>query len=79
MIYSKPLREYRKAKFKIEYRVCISKYDLPFGKGDKSQITQKVLEIVAFASKRPPTYAIKDDQDGIIRGKFNQKELNKLI
>ena len=28
ILYSKPLREYRKPKFKIRDKVCISKYDL---------------------------------------------------
>ena len=37
--YSKPLREFRKLKFKIEDRVRISKYDLLFRKGYKSQFT----------------------------------------
>ena len=55
-LYSKPLREFRKPKFKIGYRVCISKYDLPFRKGYKPEFTQEILEIVAISSKRPPTY-----------------------
>ena len=35
ILYSKPLREFRKPKFKVEDRVRISKYDLPFRKGYK--------------------------------------------
>ena len=78
ILYSKPLREVRKAKFKIGDRVRISNYDLPFSKGYKPQFTQEVFEIVAISGK-PPTYTIKDEQDEILRGKFYQKELIKVI
>ena len=44
--YSKPLREFRKPKFKIEDRVRISKYDLPFRKGYKPQFTIETFEVV---------------------------------
>ena len=79
ILYSKPLREFKKPPFKIGDRVRISKYDLPFRKGYKPQFTREVFEIVAIATKKPPTYTIKDEQDEIIRGKFYQKELNKVI
>ena len=79
ILYSKPLREFRKPKFKIGDRVRISKYDLAFRKGYKPQFTQEVFEIVTFSSRKPPTYTIKDEQDEIIRGKFYQKELIKVI
>ena len=62
ILYSKPLREYKKPKFGIGARVCISKYDLPFRKGYKPQFTQRNFEIVAIATKKPPTYTIKDKQ-----------------
>ena len=78
-LYSKPLREYKKPKFKIGDRVRISKYDLPFHKGYKPQFTREVFEIVAIATQKQPTYTIKDEQDEIIQGKFYQKELNKVI
>ena len=51
ILYSKPLREFRKPKFKFGDRVRISKYDLPFRKGYKPQFTKKVFEIVAISSK----------------------------
>ena len=79
ILYSKPLREFRKPQFKIGDRVRISKYDLPFRKVYKPQFTQEVFEIVAITSRKPPTYTIKDEQDEIIRGKFYQKELVKVI
>ena len=78
-IYSKPLREYRKPKFGIGDRVCISKYDLPFRKGYKPQITQEFFEIVAIATKKPATYTIKDEQEKVIREKFYEKELIRVI
>ena len=79
ILYSKPLREFRKPKFKLGDRVGISKYDLPSRKGYKPQFTKEVFEIVAISSRKPPTYTIKDEQDEIIRGKNYQKELIKVI
>ena len=75
ILYSKPLREYKKPTFKTGDRVRISKYDLLFRKGYKPQFTREVLEIVANATRKLPTYTIKDEQDESIRGKFYQKEL----
>ena len=79
ILYSKPVREFRKSKIKIGEKVRISKYDLPFRKGFKPHFTREVFEIVAFCSSKPPTDTIKDEQDEIIRGKFYQKELIKVI
>ena len=79
ILYSKPLREFRKPQFKIGDGVRISKYDLSFRNGYKPQFTQEVFEIVATSSRNPPTYTIKDEQDEIIRGKFYQTELVKVI
>ena len=79
ILYSKPLREFRKPKFEVGDRVRISKFDLPFRKGYKPQFTTEVFKIVAISSKKPPTYTKKDEQDEIIRGKLYQKELIKVI
>ena len=79
ILYSKPLREFRKPKFKIGDRVRISKNDLLFRKGYKPQFTKKVFEIVAISSRKPPIYTRKDEQDEIIYGKVHQKELIKVI
>ena len=46
ILYSKPIREFRKPKFESGDRVRISKYDLTFRKGYKPQFTQEVFEIV---------------------------------
>ena len=78
-LYSKTLREFKKPAFKISERVRISKYDLPFRKGYKPQFTREIFEIVANATRKPPTYTIEDEQDEIIQGKFYQKELIKVI
>ena len=75
ILYSKPLREFKKPTFKIGDRVRISKYDLPFRKGYKPQFTRDVFENVAIATRKPPTYTIKDEQNEIIQGNFYQKEL----
>ena len=79
ILYSKQEREYKNPKFKIGDRVRISKYDLPFRKGYQPQFTQEVFEIVAFSSRKPPAYTIKDEEDEIIRGKFYQEELIQVI
>ena len=79
ILYSKPLREYKKPVLKTGDRVRISKYDFPFRKGYKPQFTREVFEIVAIATRKPPTYTLKDEQDGIIEGNFYQKELIKVI
>ena len=79
ILYSKPLREFKKPIFKIGDRVRISKCDLPFRKGYKPQVTREVFEIVAIATRKPPTHTIKDEQDEIIQGKIYQKELIKVI
>ena len=79
ILYSKPLREYKKPKFGIGDRVRISKYDLPFRKGYKPEFTQEIFEIVAIATKKPPTYTINDEQEEVIRGKFYEKELIRVI
>ena len=51
ILYSKPIREFRKPKFKVVDRVRISRYDLPFRNGYKPQFTKEVFEIVAISSK----------------------------
>ena len=79
ILYSKPLREFRKPQFKSGDRVRISKYDFPFRKAYKPQFTQQVFVIVEFSSRKPPTYTTKDEQDEVIRRKFYQKELVKVI
>ena len=79
ILYSKPLREFKKPTFKIGDRVRISKYDLPFRKGYKPQFTREFFEIVAIATRKPPTYTIKDEQGEVIQGKFYQRELIKVI
>ena len=79
ILYSKLLRGFGKSKFKIGHRVRLSKYDLPFKKTYRPQFTKEVFETVAFSSRKHPTYTIKDEQDEIIRGKFYQKELIRVI
>ena len=79
ILYSKTLGEYKKPVFKIGDRMRNSKWDLPFRKGYKLQFTREVSEIVAIATRKPPTYTIKDEQDENIQGKFYRKELLKVI
>ena len=78
ILYSKPLRELKKPTFKIGDRVRLSTYDLPFRKGYKPQFTRDVFEVVAIATRKSPTYTIKDEQGEVIQGKIYQKELIKV-
>ena len=78
ILCSKPLRGFGKPKSENGDRVRFSKYGSSFWRGYKPQFTQKVFEIVAFSSRKPTTYPIKDEQDEIIRGKNYQKELIKV-
>ena len=77
ILYSELLREYKKPTLKTGNRMRISSYELPFRKGYKLQFTGEVFESVAVATRKPPTYTIKDEQDEITLGKFHQKELLK--
>ena len=79
ILYSKLLRGNKKPTFKIVDRVQISKNDLLFRSGYKPQFTGEVFEIVAIATRKPPTYTIEDEQDQVNQGKFYQNELNKVI
>ena len=80
ILYSKPLREFRKPKFKVGGRVRILKNDFPFRKGYKPQFCKRGFRNCCnFFPKKPPTYTIKDEQDETMRGKFYQKELMKVI
>ena len=69
----------KKPKFNIGDRVHISKYDLPFRKGYQLNFTREVPEIVAFSSRKLPTYTIRYEQDEVICRKINQKVLIKTI
>ena len=75
ILYSKPLGEYKKPVFKTGDRVRISKYDLRFRKRYKPQFTREAFEI---ATRKPPTYTIKDEQGDIIQGKFYHKKLMEV-
>ena len=72
ILHSKALQEYKKPVFKTGDIVRIAKFDLPFRKGYKPQFKREVFEVLAFATKKPPTYTIKDEQGEIIQGKFYQ-------
>ena len=77
-LYSKPLREFRKPKFKIGDIVRNSKYDLPFRNGYKPRFTQEIFKIVAISSRKPPAHTKKDERNEVIHGEFNQNELIKV-
>ena len=55
ILYSKPLRKFRKPHIKTGDTVHISKYDLPSRKAYKPQFTQEVFQIVVISSRKPLT------------------------
>ena len=71
ILYSKPLRELRKTKFKIGDKVWVSECDLHFRKRYKPQFTPKVFKNNVVSSRKPPIYTRKDEQDEIVRGNVN--------
>ena len=70
ILYGQPLREFIPPELGIGEKVRISKFDLPFLNGYKPQFTEEILEIFALASRKPPTYTIKDNQSLVIRGEI---------
>ena len=79
VFYKNPIIEYKKPRFKIGDRVRISKYDIPFRKGYKSQFTSEIFQIVNIATLKPPTYNHHGEQGDEILGKFCEQELAKCI
>ena len=79
ILYSKLLRAFKKPTFKIGDRVRISKYDFLFRKGYEPQFTLEIFQTVAIATRKPPTYTIKDEQVEVIQGRFYRKEPIKVI
>ena len=73
ILYSKPHREYKKPKVRIGDRVRFSKYNLLFKKGFKPQFTQESFEIVTIATKKPPTYTIKDSKKKLYVGNSTRR------
>ena len=53
--YKNPIIEYKKPRFKTGDKVRISKYDIPFRKGYKSQFTSEFFQIVKIATLKSPT------------------------
>ena len=79
ILYSKPLRDYKKPTFRTGDRVRISKYDLLFRKSYKPQIKREDFESVTIATKKQPTHTIKDEQGEVVQGKFYQKKMITVI
>ena len=74
ILYSKHFREYRKPTMKAGVRMRISNFDLPFREGYEPQFTRELFEMLAIATRKPPTYTIKGEPDEIIQDKFYQKK-----
>ena len=50
MFYRNPINQYRQPRFKVGENVHISKKDIPFRKGYKSQFTKEIFKIVEIAT-----------------------------
>ena len=79
VLYSKPIRDFNKPKFEVEFRVRICKQESPFRKGYKPQLTNDIFKIIVLATCKPPTYNLQDEQGEVIKGKFYEKELIRVI
>ena len=79
VLYAQPIGEFTPSKLAIGDRVRISKVDLPFRKGYKPEFKEENFEIVALASRKPPTYTMKHNQNLVIRGNFYEKEMIRAI
>ena len=79
IFYKNPISQYKKPQFKAGDKVRISKYDIPFRKGYKSQFTSENFENVKIATYKPPTYNLKGEQGDEILGKFYEQVLSKCI
>ena len=77
ILYSKQLREYNRPKFGIGDRVPFPSTIYPSGKVINHNLQS--FEIVAIATKKPPIYAIKEEQEEDMRGKFYVKELIRIV
>ena len=79
IFYGQLIREFTPSNFAIGDKVRISKVDLSFRKSFKPQFTEENFEILAPASRKPLTYAVKDNQILVISGKFYEKEMIRVI
>ena len=79
IFYRNPINQYKRPRFKVGENVRISKKDIPFRKGYKSQFTSEIFKIVKVATFKPPTYNLCGEQGDEILGKFYEQELSKCI
>jgi hypothetical protein len=69
----------KKPKFQIGDIVRIAKKDLPFKKGYQQSYTDETFQIIDIVTKNPPTYTLMDAVGEIIKGKFYEKEIVKVM
>ena len=79
IFYKNPINQYKRPRFEVGENVRISKKDIPFRKGYKSQFTNEIFKIVKIATFKPPTYDLCGEQGDEILGKFYEQELSKCI
>ena len=77
--YKNSISQYKRPRFKVGENVRISKKDIPFRKGYKSQFTKEIFKIVKIASFKPPTYNLCGEQGVEILVNFYEQEFSKCI
>jgi len=81
VLYNKPQATKKPSKkFSLGDLVRISKVDLPFRKGYKPQFTKEIFKICKYATVKPiVTYMLEDMSGEVIKGKFYESELMKIV
>ena len=78
LIFNDSANLVRLPKFYVGNFVRISKTDLPFRKGYKQTITNKVFEIYDIPTTNPSNYSLIDASQEPVKGKFYELELVKV-
>ena len=77
--YKNSINQHKRPRFKVGENVRISKKDVSFRKGYKSQFTNETFKIVKIATFKQPTYNLFGEYGDKILGKFYEQELSKCI
>ena len=69
----------RQPKFKIGDQVQIRRKIDTFHQEHEIQFTQELFTVTSIPTCNPPTYTVKDRNNKIIQGNFNEHELLKVV
>ena len=70
MTAEKSSKQVSKPRFRVGYKVRITKEDLAFKKGYKQNFTDETFQITKVTTFNPPTYSLADIDGDYIAGKF---------